>query len=159
MASIARNQLMPGRHEPEEGPCQSCSAIVPADVEEIIAVMRAAGDGGHGRLLRGLIVILWRAGLRVHRCSRQREYARGRQTLQGASSSAKVYSQSDSVQQRGLPLLAKKQHSLVRKPQRTYSAIAALAMQKVEGSSPFSRSREKPCNSQGFSCALISSAR
>jgi hypothetical protein len=79
MASIARNQLMPGRHEPEEGPCQSCSAIVPADVEEIIAVMRAAGDGDHGRRLRGLIKILWRAGLRVHRCSRQREYARGRQ--------------------------------------------------------------------------------
>jgi site-specific recombinase XerD len=27
--------------------------------------MRTAGDGGHGRRLRGLIVILWRAGLRV----------------------------------------------------------------------------------------------
>ena len=27
--------------------------------------MRAAGDGAHGRRLRGLIVILWRAGLRV----------------------------------------------------------------------------------------------
>src|SRR5256885_12384811 len=41
----------------------------PADlpkVEEIIAVMRAAGDGLHGRRLRGLIVILWRAGLRIH---------------------------------------------------------------------------------------------
>jgi integrase len=35
-------------------------------VEEIIAVMHAAGDGGHGRRLRGLIVILWRAGLRIH---------------------------------------------------------------------------------------------
>jgi site-specific recombinase XerD len=34
----------------------------PPKVEEIIAVMRAAGDGAHGR---GLIVILWRAGLRV----------------------------------------------------------------------------------------------
>jgi site-specific recombinase XerD len=34
-------------------------------VEEIIAVMRAAGDGPHGRRLRGLIVILWRAGLRI----------------------------------------------------------------------------------------------
>ena len=28
--------------------------------------MRAAGDGQHGRRLRGLIVILWRAGLRIH---------------------------------------------------------------------------------------------
>ena len=27
--------------------------------------MRAAGDGAHGRRLRGLIVILWRAGLRI----------------------------------------------------------------------------------------------
>jgi hypothetical protein len=37
----------------------------PADpkVEEIVAVMRAAGDGGHGRRLRGLIVILSRAGV------------------------------------------------------------------------------------------------
>jgi site-specific recombinase XerD len=34
-------------------------------VEEIVAVMRAAGDGPHSRRLRGLIVILWRAGLRV----------------------------------------------------------------------------------------------
>src|SRR5688572_13047244 len=37
----------------------------PPKVEEIIAVMRAAGDGAHGRRLRGLIVILWRAGLRI----------------------------------------------------------------------------------------------
>jgi site-specific recombinase XerD len=28
--------------------------------------MRAAGDDAHGRRLRGLIVILWRAGLRIH---------------------------------------------------------------------------------------------
>jgi site-specific recombinase XerD len=34
-------------------------------VEEIIAVMRAAGDDAHGRRLRGVIVILWRAGLRI----------------------------------------------------------------------------------------------
>jgi site-specific recombinase XerD len=37
----------------------------PPKVEEIIAVMRAAGDGPHGRRLRGLIVIMWRAGLRI----------------------------------------------------------------------------------------------
>jgi integrase len=34
-------------------------------VEEIVAVMRAAGDGAHGRRLRSLIVVLWRAGLRI----------------------------------------------------------------------------------------------
>jgi site-specific recombinase XerD len=28
--------------------------------------MRAAGDGPHGFRLRGLIVVLWRAGLRIH---------------------------------------------------------------------------------------------
>jgi integrase len=38
----------------------------PPTVEEIIAAMRAAGDGVHGRRLRGLIVVLWRAGLRIH---------------------------------------------------------------------------------------------
>src|ERR671918_584862 len=38
----------------------------PPTVEEIIAVMRDAGDGVHGRRLRGLIVVLWRAGLRIH---------------------------------------------------------------------------------------------
>jgi hypothetical protein len=37
----------------------------PPKVEEIVAVVRAAGDGAHGRRLRGLIVILWRAGLRI----------------------------------------------------------------------------------------------
>ena len=41
----------------------------PADlptIEEIVTVMRRAGDGVHGRRLRGLIVVLWRAGLRIH---------------------------------------------------------------------------------------------
>jgi integrase len=37
----------------------------PPKVEEIVAVMRAAGDGADARRLRALIVILWRAGLRV----------------------------------------------------------------------------------------------
>jgi site-specific recombinase XerD len=37
----------------------------PPKVEEIVAVMRAAGDGMHGRRSRGLIVLLWRAGLRI----------------------------------------------------------------------------------------------
>jgi integrase len=34
-------------------------------VKEIIAVMRAAGNGPDGVRLRGVIVVLWRAGLRI----------------------------------------------------------------------------------------------
>src|ERR687886_165112 len=37
----------------------------PPTVEEIVAVMRAAGDQRHGCRLRGLIVVLWRAGLPI----------------------------------------------------------------------------------------------
>jgi site-specific recombinase XerC len=37
----------------------------PPRTEEIIAVMRCAGDGLHGDRTRGLIVVLWRAGLRI----------------------------------------------------------------------------------------------
>lgn len=38
----------------------------PPRVEEIIAVMRAAGSGVHGLRMRGLVVVLWRAGLRIN---------------------------------------------------------------------------------------------
>ena len=34
-------------------------------MEEIVAVLGTCGDGALGRRLRGLIVILWRAGLRI----------------------------------------------------------------------------------------------
>jgi site-specific recombinase XerD len=57
---------MPGCHAGR--PPRNKGLRYPADppkVEEIIAVMRAAGDDAHGRRLRGLIVILWRAGLRI----------------------------------------------------------------------------------------------
>ncbi len=37
----------------------------PPTVEEIIAVMRAAGEDPDGLRLRGVIVLLWRAGLRL----------------------------------------------------------------------------------------------
>jgi integrase len=37
----------------------------PPKVEEIVAVMRAAGDRAYGLRLRGLIAILWRSGLRI----------------------------------------------------------------------------------------------
>jgi integrase len=57
---------MPGFHGGR--PPRNKGLRYPADppkVEEIIAVMRAAGDNAHGRRLRGLIVMLWRAGLRI----------------------------------------------------------------------------------------------
>jgi len=37
----------------------------PPRAEEIIAVMRCCGDGLHGARARGLIAVLWRAGLRI----------------------------------------------------------------------------------------------
>ena len=37
----------------------------PPTVEEIIATMRAAGDSADGARLSGVIVTLWRAGLRI----------------------------------------------------------------------------------------------
>ena len=44
-----------GRCYPADPPC----------VEETVAVMREAGHGAHGLRLRALIVVLWRAGLRI----------------------------------------------------------------------------------------------
>ena len=38
----------------------------PPTVDEIIAVMRRAGQGHYGNRLNGLIVVLWRAGLRIN---------------------------------------------------------------------------------------------
>jgi integrase len=37
----------------------------PPTIEEIVAVMRVAGDGPDGLRLRALSVLLWRAGLRI----------------------------------------------------------------------------------------------
>src|SRR2546422_9409753 len=57
---------MPGYHKGR--PAQNKGLRYPADPprsEEIIAVMRAAGEGSYGLRVRGLIVVLWRAGLRV----------------------------------------------------------------------------------------------
>ncbi len=42
--------------------------LYPADpptIDEIVAVIRHAPDHRHGRRLRAVIVVLWRAGLRV----------------------------------------------------------------------------------------------
>jgi site-specific recombinase XerD len=37
----------------------------PTTIDEIVAVMRQAGDSRHGCRLRALIVVLWRAGVRI----------------------------------------------------------------------------------------------
>ena len=57
---------MPGYHAGRAP--RNKGQLYPADpptVEEIIAVMRQTGDDRHGARLRALIVVLWRAGLRV----------------------------------------------------------------------------------------------
>ncbi|MGZ6616360.1 MAG: tyrosine-type recombinase/integrase, partial [Solirubrobacteraceae bacterium] len=38
----------------------------PPTIEEIVAVMRVAGESAEGLRLRGIIVVLWRAGLRIN---------------------------------------------------------------------------------------------
>src|SRR5215218_5634629 len=57
---------MPGYHAGR--PPRNKGIRYPADpptVEEIVAVMRQAADDRHGWRLRAMIVVLWRAGLRV----------------------------------------------------------------------------------------------
>jgi integrase len=57
---------MPGYHRGR--PPRNKGGQYPADpptVEEIVAVMRTIGDRANGRRLRSLIVLLWRAGLRI----------------------------------------------------------------------------------------------
>src|SRR5215218_1723351 len=57
---------MPGYHAGRAP--RNKGRLYPADpptVEEIVAVMREAGDDRHGFRLRALIVVLWRGGLRV----------------------------------------------------------------------------------------------
>ena len=57
---------MPGYHQGR--PPRNKGLRYPADpptIEEIVAVMRAADDRADGARLRALIVILWRAGLRI----------------------------------------------------------------------------------------------
>jgi integrase len=56
------NQISVGRRPANKG------RRYPADpprVEEIVAVMRQAGTDNCGQRLRGLIIVLWRAGLRI----------------------------------------------------------------------------------------------
>src|SRR5947209_18562682 len=43
----------------------SVTRLIPPTVEEIILVMRQAGPGPYADRTRGLIAVLWRAGLRI----------------------------------------------------------------------------------------------
>jgi integrase len=65
---------MPGFHAGR--PPRNKGLRHPADPptgEEIVAVMRTAGDGLHGWRPRGLVVVLWRAGLRIDEALSLRE--------------------------------------------------------------------------------------
>jgi integrase len=58
---------MPGYHAGR--PPRNKGIRYPADppsVDEIVAVMRHAAEDRHGWRLRAMIVVLWRAGLRIH---------------------------------------------------------------------------------------------
>ena len=57
---------LPGYHAGR--PPRNKGQLYPADpptVEEIVAVMRLTGEHRHGWRLRAMIVVLWRAGLRI----------------------------------------------------------------------------------------------
>jgi hypothetical protein len=64
-SSLARDAARVSRRAPG---AQQGAALAPdpPTVEEIITVMRHAGDGAHGARMRALIVLLWRAGLRIN---------------------------------------------------------------------------------------------
>ncbi len=69
-AGFARSPPVTGRRAglSRRAPTRSKGRRYPPDpprTEEIIAVMRCCGDGLHGDRARGLIVMLWRAGLRI----------------------------------------------------------------------------------------------
>jgi integrase len=58
---------MPGYHAGR--PPRNKGMRYPADpptVEEIVAVVRLTGEHRHGWRLRAMIIVLWRAGLRIH---------------------------------------------------------------------------------------------
>ena len=62
----ALRRRVPGYHRGR--PPRNKGERYPADpptIEEIVAVMRAVGDRADGQRLRALIVLRWRAGLRV----------------------------------------------------------------------------------------------
>jgi site-specific recombinase XerC len=50
---------------PGDAPAGVRRLLLPPRVEEIVAMMRQAADDRHGWRLRAIVVVLWRAGLRV----------------------------------------------------------------------------------------------
>jgi site-specific recombinase XerC len=54
---------LPGYHAGRA--TKACYPADPPTVEEIVAVMRRAADDGHGWRVRAMIVVLWRARLRI----------------------------------------------------------------------------------------------
>jgi integrase len=66
-AAVAHRRRRPDFHAGP--PPRNKGVRYPADpptTEEVVTVMCRAGDHVHGRRLRGLIVVLWRAGLRIN---------------------------------------------------------------------------------------------
>jgi hypothetical protein len=64
---------LPGYHRGR--PPRNKGLRYPADpptVEDIVAVMRCASDRPEGLRMRGLIIVLWRAGLQHQRSARAR---------------------------------------------------------------------------------------
>ena len=61
--ALVRGYLSEHRSPPGRGGLQYPPN--PPTVEEIVAVMRAAGDGPEGVRLSAIVVVLWRAGLRI----------------------------------------------------------------------------------------------
>jgi integrase len=87
---------LPGYHQGR--PPRNKGQRYPADpptVEEIIAVMRAAGQDKDAVRLRGLIVVLWRAGLRVSE----------RAILQATDAGRPVYARAGYREARALPVI------------------------------------------------------
>jgi integrase len=69
MSLAVGGRRRPCRGFAPESPPRNKGRIYPADpptVDEIVAVMRHARHARHGCRLNGLIVVLWRAGLRIH---------------------------------------------------------------------------------------------
>jgi site-specific recombinase XerC len=64
----SRRSHVPASGEVLEARSREQGPALPADpprTEEIIAVMRAAGESPYGLRIRGLVVVMWRAGLRI----------------------------------------------------------------------------------------------
>ena len=62
----------------------------PPTVEEIVAVMRHAADDRHGWRVRAMIVVLWRAGLRVQEALALAEHDLDRAADRSSSATARA---------------------------------------------------------------------